>query len=160
MYSNYDVFYYAPDADMDDNKSKMEARIAADQLDKAREACAYVSREISADLSISLQLRRSKKHHHHNRFNEAISVVSNVLRKVKRYEKQVTEELAMLAAADAEMKLSIVQARDATKCIPAPTLTKKKEIAMNSACDGYSNSNNTCQYVDLKGVLSLLIALS
>lgn len=126
------------------NIEETDCKIGASQLDKARQACAFVSREIPQQLPLSLRHQRNT-----GVTNEAVSVVSKVLRKVARYLRQVTEELALLAAADAEMKLTQMQA----KCSSASTSKKKENMA---AGYGYS----VCQLVDLKGALGLLIALS
>lgn len=100
---------------------------AASHLEKARVVCRFVRREIPNQLSLRLQ--SSKR----NIALEAHTCISDVHRKVQAFESQVIEQLAILAAAEAEIAHST-----------------------NPVC--YDRS--TCELPHLKRTLCLLMALA
>lgn len=109
---------------------------AAAHLEDARVACAFVRREISSNLTNQIKNR------------SAISIISDVRQKVHRYITKITEQLALLAAADAEMELCAIKAKE----------NQRREQAHGSAsrskCDGLA------QLPVIKSALSLLVVLT
>jgi len=73
-------------------------KLAASQVDEARKICLFVGREISTDLPLKLRT-------HKNIAKAALLIISDVQRKVQRLETQTTEQLAIITAADAEIKI-------------------------------------------------------
>lgn len=103
---------------------------AASHLEKARCVCKFVRKEIPGQLSLRLQ--SSKR----NIALEAHTAISEVHRKVREFETQVIEQLAILAAAEAEIAFSATDT--------------------NLGC--YDRS--TCELPHLKRALCLLMTLA
>jgi len=105
-------------------------------IDKARQTCTFVSREIAEDVSTKLLTYTiSRRNHAH----ESLARIADVYRKVNSFETKATEQLAFLAATEAEMVLS------REKSTIQQTMIRR---------------NSTAQLPDLKRALCLLMTLA
>lgn len=117
---------------------------ATAHLEDARVACAFVRKEISSNLIKQVKNR------------SALSIISDVRQKVHRYVTKITEQLALLAAADAEMESCAIKAKENQRREHAQH--GHRSVAAGSAsrgkCDGLT------QLPVIKSALSLLIVLT
>jgi len=126
------------------------AEIAAAYIQTAREVCTYVRREIPA--SVPLQLAKLPAIYglyidvelNNNEPKKALDTVRKVLANVRKYEIKAKEQLAILAAADAEMDCLLLSAR---------------ENAINDALAIPDSRNNTISF-SMSMSLSMEISMS
>lgn len=120
---------------------KRHSAEAAAHLEDARVACAFVRREITSNLTSQFKTR------------SALSIISDVRSKVHRYITKITEQLALLAAADAEMELRAIKAKE-----------NQRRQHGHRTTDAGSGSRTKCDGLTMlplvKSALSLLIILT
>jgi len=122
---------------------------AASHLEKARSVCAYVRREISDQLSMRLQSSRK------NISLEAHTRISEVYGKVNRFETQAIEQLAILAAAEAEMVVCGTHSHTTTRLnMTRSASSSSSEMEIGTSCTRDS------QLPHVKRALCLLMTLA